>query len=195
MRLRSEIPTSIQYEIALRCIGQDLANLVLESLEITLEGAVFVVDGYRVAFKIAALSETDGSVFERAWQKMLSLGAAGDKVRRQSFREAFNQRYTPDDIVRLERIGVARRSAVPSAPKVSSLAEALRSVGRVLDAKEGQLVRIMKDRNKIVFEYKDVSGVAHREEQNRSLLYRIQQAGVFLRGKKKTKDTWEGMDR
>jgi hypothetical protein len=33
---------------------------------------------------------------------------------------------------------MARRSAVPTTPKVSGLAEALRSVGRVLDAKEGQ---------------------------------------------------------
>jgi hypothetical protein len=60
--------------------------------------------------------------------------------------------------------------------------------------RKDRLVRIMEDRNKIVFEYKDVNWLAHREEQNRSLLYRIQQAGVFLRGKKKTRDPWEGMD-
>lgn len=196
MRLRSEIPAAIQYEIALRAIGQDLANWALESLEITLEGDVFVVHGYRVTSRTATSFETGGGVFERAWQKIRLHGEARDKPRQESFREAFSQKYTPDDITRLERIGMARRSAVPTVPKVSSLAETLRSVGRVLDSKEGQLVSLIKDRNKIDYEYKDSNGVAHREEQGRSLLYRIQQAGIFLRGKKKkTKDPWEGMDR
>jgi hypothetical protein len=81
--------------------------------------------------------------------------------------------------------------AAPQTPgTLSSLAEALRTVGRTVDSKGGSLVRLTKGERSITFVYEDVSG-RHTEEIYSLSLYKSHQEALSLRGKIKKPDIWE----
>jgi len=146
--------TGILHQVALRCIGQDLTPLMLESLEITVEEKDFIAQGRRI-------------------------GAGGEPVMR---------RYKPEDIKRLDELGAARKTGAQGTPDVSSLAESLRTVGRVVDVKKGRLVKLSKEQNKITFVYEDATGEVQTEQHYSLTTYKSQQEGVSERGTKKRSD-------
>jgi len=149
--------TGIPYQVALRCIGQDLTPLLLESLEITLEDKDFVAQGCRI-------------------------GSGGEPLMR---------RYKPEDIKRLDELGVSRKTGAKGTPDAASLAESLRTVGRVVDVKKGRLVKLSKEQNKITFVYEDATGEVQTEQHYSLTTYKSQQEGVSERGTKKLTDVWE----
>lgn len=155
----------ITYEVALRAVGQDLAALLFESLEITFEGNAFVAQGFGIA------------------------AGRGERTGKEPARESFARRYSAEDIKRLDELGMAQQTKVVKTPDASSLAESLRTIGRVVDSKRGSLVNISKDQRKITFAYKDENGQLQKEDLYSLSLYKGQQEGLSLRGKKK--DAWE----
>ncbi|HEY2990171.1 MAG TPA: hypothetical protein VGL11_20830 [Candidatus Binatia bacterium] len=147
----------LTYAVALRAIGQDLADLLIQSLEITVQGDdVFIAQGYRIA---------------RA--------------------EPFERSYTLADLIRLDERGAARQTDDPKTPDASTLAEALRTVGRAVDNKQGRLVKLAKDQRKIKFEYEDENGRVRKEEFHSLLVYQGQQEGLSLRSGKERADVWK----
>jgi hypothetical protein len=105
--------------------------------------------------------------------------------------EPFMHRYKPEDIKRLEEIAAARKTGVQGTPDASSLAESLRTVGRVVDAKKGRLIKLSKEQNKITFVYQDANGEVQTEQHYSLTTYKSQQEGVSERGTKKLSDIWE----
>jgi hypothetical protein len=149
--------TGILYQVALRAIGQDLAPLILESLEIKVEDKDFLAHGRRI-------------------------GSGGEPIMR---------RYKPEDIKKLDELGASRKTGAQSTPDASSLAESLRAVGRVVDAKKGRLVKLSKEQSKITFVYEDEKGEVQTEQHYSLTTYKSQQEGVSERGTKKLSDVWE----
>lgn len=150
--------TGFLYQVALRCIGQDLTPLLFESLEISVEDKDFIAHGRRI-------------------------GSGGEPLMRR--------RCKPEDIKRLDELGAARKTGVQSTPDASSLAESLRAVGRVVDAKKGRLVKLSKEQSKITFVYEDATGEVQTEQHYSLSTYKSQQEGVSERGTKKLSDVWD----
>ncbi len=110
----------ITYEVALRTVGQDLAALLIESLEITFEGNAFVAQGFGLAAR------------------------RGERTGKEPARESFARRYSAEDIRRLHKLGRKRQTGAVNTPDASSLAESLRTIGRALDSSRGQLIKLSK---------------------------------------------------
>jgi hypothetical protein len=153
------------YEVALRAVGRDLMTWSIESLEITVEGNAFVAQGFGIA------------------------AGRGERTGKEPARESFARRYSAEDIKRLDELGMAQQTKVVKTPDATSLPESLRTIGRVVDSKRGSLVNISKDQRKITFAYKDENGQLQKENLYSLSLYKGQQEGLSLRGKKK--DAWE----
>lgn len=110
------------------------------------------------------------------------IGAGGEPILR---------RYKPEDIRRLDELGAAHKTGVQSTPDASSLAESLRTVGRVVDVKKGRLIKLSKEQHKITFVYQDANGDMQTEQYYSLSTYKSQQEGVSERGTKKLSDVWE----
>jgi len=157
--------TGITCAIALRAIGLDLAALLIESLEITVEGNAFVAQGFGIA------------------------AGRGERTGKEPARESFARRYSAEDIKRLDELGMAQQTKVVKTSDASSLAESLRTIGRALDSSRGQLIKLSKGERQFTLVYKDEKGQAQRQECLGLSLYKSQQEAVSLRGKKK--DIWD----
>lgn len=155
----------ITYEVALRAVGQDLAALLIESLEITVEGNAFVAQGFGIA------------------------AGRGERTGKEPARESFARRYSAEDIRRLHELGRKRQTGAVNTPDASSLAESLRTIGRALDSSRGQLIKLSKGERQFTLVYKDEKGQAQRQEYLGLSVYKSQQEGLSLRDKKK--DIWD----
>jgi hypothetical protein len=93
----------------------------------------------------------------------------------------FERRYTADDVARLDRLGRDHQTGAVTTPDPSTLREALRIAGRVVDEQCGRLVRLVKEDRKIVFEYIDASGARRREERYGLTMHQSQQQAVAAR--------------
>jgi hypothetical protein len=170
MRLLGDTSTGggiagITYEVAMRAVGQDLMTWSIESLEITVEGNAFVAQGFGIA------------------------AGRGERTGKEPARESFARRYSAEDIKRLDELGMAQQSKVVKTPDASSLAESLRTIGRVLDSSRGQLIKLSKGERQFTLVYKDEKGQAQRQEFLGLSVYKSQQEALSLRGKKK--DIWD----
>lgn len=156
-----------QYAGALRVIGQDVADLFPARLEIEISGQNFVARGR----SRTGLSKNSGSPTMRSlWHKMRR-----SVPKAQSSRIGFMRVYTPEDISRLEKTGIARRIEETQAPDLCSLAARLRMIGAIVDEKNRELVRLCEDNHKLVCEYRDCEGNLHSERYSTLTLYELQQ--------------------
>jgi hypothetical protein len=130
---------------ALRVIGQDLADLMPENLAIELHGNEFVANGLCTKSRIKDQSSTT------PWG---------------SLKKPFD---------RLDRQGTNRRGVANGLPDIYTLGERLRTIGKVIDAHNGRIVRIFKDLYQIIFEYQDAQGSSRKEEMSNTELYQLQQ--------------------
>lgn len=180
----------LRYEVALRVIGQDLAALLIDSLEIIVEGDDFVVNGIRIAYAAEIPREHKKTL----WRKMLSIGRPSAEIRHKSIRESFGRRYTLEDIKRLDETAKSRRNDTAKIQDVLTLAASLRTIGRMVDSGSGRLIKLVKNQDTFALEYEDSNGVPHKDEHSALSLHRSQQTGVALRDTKE-KDPWSGADR
>ncbi len=174
--------TSGFYARALRVIGQDLASLVPENIAIELQGDTFVAHG------LCAKSRMEGvgcSSSSRALKKVLACVAA---LVRPPVREPnlefvpFTRTYRFADLKQLDESAAVRRDKLGGMPDIYTLGERLRTIGKLIDARHGKVIRIFKDLHQIVFEYQDPDGQARKEELNNTELYQLQQSYAARRG-------------
>ena len=174
--------TSGFYARALRVIGQDLAGLVPENIAIELQGDTFVARG------LCAKNRMDGiacSSSTRALKQVLARIAAIVRPRpREPNLEfvPFTRTYQFADLERLDESAAVRRGHPGGIPDIYTLGERLRTIGKLIDARHGKVIRIFKDLHQIVFEYQDADGQARKEELNNTELYQLQQSYAARRG-------------
>jgi hypothetical protein len=161
---------------ALRAIGQDLSDLLPESVTIEPEGNDFVAHGMCNRGRLETLEST-------GWGGLRKFGA---KLRAEILKPhagepdldlvPFSRGYNAEGIDHLDKRGNQRRVGAGGIPEIYSLAERLRTIGKVIDSHNGQLVKIYKDLHHIVFEYRDADFNLHKVELDNTELYRLQRS-------------------
>jgi hypothetical protein len=180
------------YARALRAIGQNLADLFPETVEIELRGEVFVVAGQCAKSRLDARQpKPQRKGLKDFCADMLSRDVSALTQKTQSATIEFNQRYAPEDINRIDEIGMSRRFTVGKIPDIRSLGEMLRTVGRLVDGQEGQLVKISKDARRIVFEFTGSDGKPRNELMSIPDLYKLQKRFYEKRGAPVGLDPWQ----
>ena len=176
---------------ALRVIGQDLAELIPQQIEVYYQDQIFEVrvrcDRKRAEKKNPPAEKSPlKSVFHKLATYRL------DKPQDDS--AVFEHRYNADEIGQLDRVGMHRRNQAGKVPDINNLGEALRTIGRIIDAQGGQLTRILKDPRRVVFDYNDKQGAPQKTEMTRSELFKVQQSYYEKRSGSGGVDLWKGQD-
>jgi hypothetical protein len=180
------------YARALRAIGQDLADLFPDTVEIELHGEVFVVGGQCAKNRLDARQpKPQRKGLKDFCADMLSRDVTSLNQKTQSATIEFNQRYAPEDIDRIDEIGMSRRFTVGKIPDIRSLGEMLRTIGRLVDGQEGRLVKISKDARRIVYEFIGSDGKPHNELLSIPDLYKLQKSFYEKRGELVGLDPWK----
>ena len=184
---------SEEYARALRVIGQDLADLFPERVEIETAGGKFIVRGERREKSQHMVK--NGSVTVPGLKKLLRRNGVADPADTSLSIVPFARTYRAEDINRLEEGGILHRKVGDDKPDLYSLSERLRMIGRIVDASGGKLTKLFKDGNTAVFHYQDKSGETHREELSNLTLYKLQQQYYSQRFTLAVKDPWDWADR
>ena len=159
----------------LRAIGQDLATLFAERLEIDIHGENFIVRGRCAEHRLEAKLATPGKKdFKAFCADLLARDVSTLSRQAKSAIVEFSKTYTPADIRRIDEIGMGRRFAAGKMPDIRSLAERLRTIGRLIDGREGRLVKISKDAGRLVFDYIGPDGKSCTEIMTNVGLYKLQ---------------------
>ena len=188
MKLQSEVH---EYSRALRAIGQDLAKLLPHSLELEVVENDFIVRGQaRAAHTSRAENGSPG-----LWQTLQDRVAHRAPHQPAPLFVSFERKYTPDDVNCLDEAGRTHRRGQAKPPDISGLAEKLRTIGRIVDAKRGRLAKLIDDMDSVTVEYCDEQGKFHYEKYSMLALYRIQQSYYGERGTFEPVDLWHGFDR
>jgi hypothetical protein len=103
-----------------------------------------------------------------------------------------NRTHNSIDISRIDEAGLHRRIQLGKIPDIHDLGEALRTIGRILDAEEGRLVKIFRDQRRVAFEYIARGGVTKKVEMTRAELIKIHQSYYHERGGSGSLDLWKG---
>ena len=179
------------YARALRAIGQDLSELFPQQVEIDCQGTSFEVR-VRCERKRAGkkFPQADKPGLKSTLHKLANYRL--DKPTAEELITTVTLSYGPDDINRLNEIGLHRRAQVGKVPDVNSLGESLRTIGRIVDADNGRLIRVLKDQRRTVFDCVDKSGATRKIEMTRSELFKAQQSFYDKRGGSKSLDSWKG---
>jgi hypothetical protein len=150
-----------RYARALRAIGQDLADLFPQRVEIEMCGENFVVRGHRRPRASAWRNN-------REPEKLSQTPA-------QAQDSEFVRTYAPDAIDHLDEMGRKRRTGSSQVPDPYSLSERLRMIGRIVDEKNAHLVNLCQNMNTIILQYRDAEDEVRREEYSILTLYKLQQ--------------------
>jgi hypothetical protein len=183
-------PEFENYAPALRAIGQDLTELYPEELEIEVKDNMFWVTGVGLA-PASEAQENPTKVLNRVWKRLKDQKANRRASAAQRSREPFTRQYDLDAINLLDERGLGMRMNKGGKPDIYSLGERLRTIGRIVDACGGALIRIVKDRNSVKFDYRDRHGIDHREEYTNLALYKYQQRYYAERGTFIFIDPWD----
>jgi hypothetical protein len=186
---------SEEYARALRVIGQDLADLFPELVEVEVADDRFIVR-YQARDK-SQYSGKNGptTAATKGWKKLLCRKGGADPVDASLSIVPFARSYTAEDINRLEEVRPLHRKSSEDKPDLYSLSERLRMIGRIIDANGGKLIKLSKDRNTVTFDYQDKSGETRREEFSNLSLYKLQQQYYSQRSMLALKDPWLWADR
>src|SRR6266550_2875850 len=171
----SRSDSSGYYARALRAIGQDLTELFPQQLDIEYHGGSFAVRvrcDRKWAGKRSPPIEKTGlkNLFHKLVTYRLEKRAEDAEI------ATIQHNYGADEIGELDRAGFRLRTQAGKVPAINNLGEALRTIGRILDAEGGQLVRIFRDQRHVIFEYVEKNGAMHKTEMTRSELFKIQQS-------------------
>ena len=180
------------YARVLRVIGQDLAELFPAQLEIEQQGRSFVavVRCDRKRAEIKAPPEQLKSGIGGFINKLANYRL--DKAPEKPELINVTRNYTPSDISRIDEAGLHRRVQLGKIPDIHNLGEALRTIGRILDAEDGQLTRIFKDQRRVVFEFVAKGGATRKVEMTVTELYKTQQSYYQKRSGNQSLDLWKG---
>jgi hypothetical protein len=180
------------YARAQRAIGQDLATLFPETLEIEIQAENFIVRGQCAQNRLDAKLATPQKKGLKAFcADLLARDVATLARQAKSSTVEFTNTYSPEDINRIDEIGMGRRFAVGKMPDIRSLGEMLRTIGRLVDGREGRLVKISKDARRMVFDYSGPDGKSCTEIRTNLDLYKLQKSFYEARGEAVGLDPWK----
>lgn len=174
------------YALALRVVGQDLAKLFPRVLEIETDGTVFEARGESHPNPFATIKE---GFFARAWNKLRGIAPAQPAAATTSF----SRRYELAEIERLDQLNRAHRSDNFRRADIYSLAERLRTMGAIVDGKNGRLKHLRKDADHLVVEYWDRQNQLQSAKLTTVILYRNQQQ-LDQQRRSGPSELWEGYD-
>jgi hypothetical protein len=155
----SVLDSSRSYTQLLRPVGQALESLRMESFSLTIEGDFVSVQGRK------RREQPVEKLFPRGfWQLFRSPPQELDAW------ESIELRYTPDQLSLMDDEGRTKRGT-RGKPDAHSLSQIIRAVGAIVDQKQGRLISVRKDGQKIEIQYE--SALEHRvnEEFTASSLY------------------------
>jgi len=178
------------YARALRAIGQDLSALYPDDLEIRVTDSEFTALGVGLD-KGPVDQPSNPNIVQRTWHRLTGYEPGILLPPATPYREPFLRKYNVDEINRLDDLGQASRGKKSGKPDIYSLGERLRTVGRIVDACGGTLIRIVKCRNSMRFEYRDQNGREQTEEYTNLALYKYQQRYYAERGTYIFIDPWD----
>jgi hypothetical protein len=174
------------YALALRVVGQDLAQLFPRVLEIETDGTVFEARGESHPNPFETIQE---GFFARAWNKLRGIAPA----RPAAATTSFSRRYEPAEIERLDQLNRAHRLDNFRRADIYSLAERLRTMGAIVDGKNGRLKHLRKDADHLVVEYWDRQNQLQSAKLTTVILYRNQQQ-LDQQRRNGPSELWEGYD-
>jgi hypothetical protein len=160
------------YSKALRAIGQDLAELFPRTLEIESDGVNFEARGDSHPNPFETVRE---SIFVKTWNKLFKKSCLNGHGERHFPTATFSRSYGPEEIERIERMNSASRTGTLRRADSYSLAERLRTMGAIVDSKQGRLKRLSKDCDRLFDEYWDQQGQLQSAKLTTVILYRRQQ--------------------
>jgi hypothetical protein len=184
------------YARVLRAIGQDLADLFPQQLEIEQKERTLVVqlrcDRKRSESKAAAEpAEAPQAGGIRGFIHKLHTIQI-DKPPDKPNTVTVTRSYNPIDISRIDEAGLHRRIQLGKIPDIHDLGEVLRTIGRIIDAEEGRLIKIFRDQRRVAFEYVTRGGETKKVDLSRAELIKIQQSYYHGRGGSGSLDLWKG---
>jgi hypothetical protein len=174
------------YAQALRVVGQDLAQLFPRVLDIETDGTVFEARGESHPNPFETIQE---GFFARAWNKLRGIAPAQPAAATSSF----SRRYEPAEIERLDQLNRAHRLDNFRRADIYSLAERLRTMGAIVDGKNGRLKHLRKDADHLVVEYWDRQNQLQSAKLTTVILYRNQQQ-LDQQRRNGPSELWEGYD-
>ena len=164
------------YALILRPVGQLLEALRIESFSLSVENDDLVVRDKTPGRKQITPRE---KALLAEWQ--VTHTRPQDKEGALKLASGILEwRMTPDDIDRLERQGRSRRRNPNLTPDIHSVSQMLRVVGALVDHKNGRLLQLTKEDQKLTFEYELVSGKKVVEELGVPALYDLW-VGIYRR--------------
>jgi hypothetical protein len=169
--------------LALRAIGQDLADMAIDDLKIQVTDAGFTVRGI-ARTKPPATKKSQ----KKRWLKVVQRADAVVS----NVASPFHRTYSVRDIRYLDDSGRRFRVGRKANPDIYLLAERLRTVGKIVESKEGKLVKVEIDGNTVRIQYRDAQGDVRTEEHSTGALFRNQLEGHAKRGVGKPRDAWDG---
>ena len=162
---------------ALRAIGQDLADLLPDSLAIEPSGDDFIAHGMCNRMRLESWEANHTLSGLRKLGAKLRAGILKPSTREPDLDLApFNHTYHPDDIDRLDQRGNQQRTGTGGFPEIYSLGERLRTIGKLVDSQNGRIIRIFKDLHHITFDYRDGNGNPRKVDLDNTEIYRLQRS-------------------
>ena len=158
---------------ALRTIGQELADLLPLILKIEVKQDLFIVTGKGLPEPTRAEGGAR-KILKIVWNSLVRHDAANDIVDWQLMSVPFARTYSQADLRRSDNHRLEGRLGTGGLPDIYSLGERLRIVGRIVQAKGGDLVQLTKTLNSVAFEYRQPDGAVHSEEYSGEELFRLQ---------------------
>ncbi|MBM2806554.1 MAG: hypothetical protein HW419_4447 [Deltaproteobacteria bacterium] len=186
---RDSNPAVATYGRILRVIGQDLAGFFPRTLEITTDGVIFEVQGQCHPNPFEAIRET---FLNRIWRRVArkASAAAAEELQPPA---CFARTYDADEIERLDSLYGANREENSRRADAYSLSERLRTMGAIVDKKNGSLKRLHKQADRLFIEYWDPQGQLQSAKLTTVIFYRNQQ-DVDPRRQNPPPELWEGYD-
>jgi hypothetical protein len=190
---------------ALRTIGQNLSDLLLEYLEIEFTGQLYIARGraqskpqpsngrklrseldqpFRHKIRSLNASRGYGNISHK------STGSDVGNIQSRSF-SPFERSYPLYEIHRLDEQGMVQRKSDAQPPDIYLLSERLRTIGRMIEAQGGQLVRLTVENYRVTFTFRNSAGEFHHEDHSTPALYRSQRDDTARRGTGRPRDPWE----
>ena len=183
------VPPAANYGRILRVIGQDLAGFFPRTLEITTDGVIFETKGECHPNPFEAVKE---SFRNRIWRRVARKSSAPTPEEGQPS-AYFARTYDADEIERLDRLYSASRGDGSHRADAYSLAERLRTMGAIVDKKNGSLKRLHKEADRLSIEYWDAQGQLQSAKLTTVIFYRNQRH-VDPRRQSAPTELWEGYD-
>lgn len=153
---------------ALRVIGQDLASLFPRLLEIETDGVSYQVHGESHPNPFESVKE---GFFRKAWHRLLGKDSAKPEAP-QIPPAVFQRSYSAEDIERIDRENSANRTGLSQRADSYSLGERLRTMGAIVEKRNGRFKRLAKNADRLEVEYWDRQGQTQSARLTTVIMYR-----------------------